>query len=383
MQFPFFNRKKNKKGLIGVDFRSSRVAIAHILSADKPADKPKLKQCAFESLPENDAQSLPLKDLQSQALSKLAQTFPTSQYYCNSSIENTAYELLMIDTPKVESSELKQAVRWRIKDQLAYHIDDSIIDVFEIPGQPSGRAQLMYVVSSQKQKIDSRVEQLKQSGLDIQAIDIYELAQRNIASILPENKEGIVMLRFNEDSGLLTITRNSTLFLTRKIDFGINRLIQVLDSSIEIDSSSVDDSSSTEGLDSTEEIELSFDELSEAEPGYEASELDDELEVETEGLNEQGKLIIDEVILEIQRSLDYYVSHFNQRPVSKIIFAPSPKEVPGAIEYVNEMLGIKAEILDFNQYLDVAKPISRELQAYCFDAIGLALRTESLQGATG
>ncbi len=362
MQFPFFNRKKNKKGLIGVDFRSSRVAIAHILSAARPADKPKLKQCAFETISESGAQS--------QALSKLAHTFSSSQYYCNSSIESSAYELLMIDTPAVESSELKQAVRWRIKDQLAYHIDDSIIDVFDIPGQPSGRAQLMYVVASQKQKIEARADQLKQANLDIQSIDIYELAQRNIASILPEDKDGIVMLRFNEDSGLLTITRNSTLFLTRKIDFGINRLTQVLDSGFDAETS--------------EEIELSIDDLSEVDIENNALTPDSDIEVEAEiELNEQGKLIIDEVILEIQRSLDYYVSHFNQRPVAKIVFAPVPKEVPGVLEYINDMLGINVEILDFNQYLDIAKPLSRELQAHCFDAIGLALRDESLQGATG
>ncbi|MCW8929202.1 MAG: hypothetical protein OQL19_03060, partial [Gammaproteobacteria bacterium] len=210
MQFPFFKRKKNKKGLIGVDFRSSRVAIAHILHADKPANKPKLKQCAFETISEDsysaDGYQPDNTFSQSQALSKLVQTFPTSQFYCNSSIESMAYELLLIDEPKVESTELKQAVRWRIKDQLSYHIDDAIIDVFEIPGQPSGRAQLMYVVASQKQKIESRIEQLKQANMGIQSIDIYELAQRNIASVLPEDKDGIVMLRFNEDSGLLTIT---------------------------------------------------------------------------------------------------------------------------------------------------------------------------------
>ncbi len=368
MQFPFFNKKKNKKGLIGVDFRSSRVAIAHILHADKSAEKPKLKQCAFESLDSGSEAE------QDQALAKLSQKFPTSHFFCNSSIEMAAYELLLIDAPKVESTELKQAVRWRIKDQLSYHIDDAVIDVFDIPGQQSGRTQLMYVVASQKTIIENRVKQLKQANLDIQSIDVYELTQRNIASILPEDKDGIVMLRFNEDNGLLTITRNGTLFLTRKIDFGINRLTQVLVS----------------GLDEEEEIELSIDEIDDVDLSAEA--ITDRLphkdnnEVHEEQhhaeLNEQGKLIVDEVILEIQRSLDYYISHFNQRPVAKIIFAPAPKEVPGVLEYIHDMLGIKVEVLDFNQRLDITKPMSRELQAHCFDAIGLALRYEAEQGAS-
>lgn len=371
MQFSFFKRKKNKKGLIGIDFRSSRIAIAQILHADSSTDKPKLKQCAFEALPSGDVGD------QSQALSKLAKLFPVSQFSCNSSIENTSYELLLIDAPNVESSERKQAVRWRIKDQLSYHIDDAVVDVFEIPGQQSGRSHLMYVVASQKQKIEARVQQLNQANIDIQSIDIYELAQRNIASILPEDKDGIVMLRFNEDSGLLTITRNSTLFLTRNIDFGVNRLKQVLRSGFDNEPNDSSD-------DSAEEIELSIDEEAMGEESIDSlgEEFEPEEEQELE-LNAQGRLIIDEVILEIQRSLDYYISHFNQRPVSKIIFAPVVNEVPGVIEYINDMLGIKVEILDFNEHLNIAKPLSKELQAYCFDAIGMALRDETSSSATG
>ncbi len=371
MHFPFFSRKKNEKGLIGVDFRANRVAVAHILYADKSTDKPKLKQCAFETLSGDDASASEVSS-QSQALTQLVKPLPSDQFYCNSSIEPASYELLLIDTPTVDSSELKQAVRWRIKDQLSYHIDDSILDVFEIPGQPSGRAQLIYVVASQKQKINERVEQIKGVNLSLQSIDIYELAQRNIASILPEDKDGIVMLRFNEGSGLLTITRNSTLFLTRRIDFDINRLTQVLTSGI--------DDHLSHSHEIAEEIELSLDEAS-LFVGEEKPANKDEINEEP-CLNDEGKLIIDEVILEIQRSLDYYVSHFNQHPVAKVILAPAP-EVPGIVEYINDMLGIQVEVLDFNQLLDIAKPLSRELQAHCFDAIGLALRKEKVQGAEG
>ncbi|MCW8931778.1 MAG: hypothetical protein OQL19_16285, partial [Gammaproteobacteria bacterium] len=169
---------------------------------------------------------------------------------------------------------------------------------------------------------------------------------------------------------LLTITRNSTLFLTRKIDFGINRLTQVLDSGFEHQE---------------EEIELSIDEIQavESEDSHDMDDVSIDLSNDTESkpeLNDQGKLIIDEVILEIQRSLDYYISHFNQRPVAKIILAPIPEAVPGVIEYIYDMLGVKVEVLDFNQHLDVAKPLSLELQAHCFDAIGLALRSEAIQG---
>jgi len=54
------------------------------------------------------------------------------------------------------------------------------------------------------------------------------------------------------------------------------------------------------------------------------------------------------------------------------------QSVPGAKEYVNEMLGIEIEVLDFNRYLNVSNPLSHELQVNCFEAIGLALRQNNI-----
>ena len=93
-------------------------------------------------------------------------------------------------------------------------------------------------------------------------------------------------------------------------------------------------------------------------------------------LTEQDRLLLDEIILEVQRSMDYYVSHFNQRPVAKIIFAPLERELNGVFEYISDMLGVSCEVLDFNRYLDVQRPLDVSLQAHCYEAIGLALRKE-------
>ena len=227
----------------------------------------------------------------------------------------------------------------------------------------------MYVVTSQKQDLELQTSLFRQAGMEIQFIDIYELAQRNIAAILPEDKDGLVILKLNKHNGLLTITRNGTLYLTRKIDFGYERLMQIIDSSHDEDNSH------------DEDIELSLDEVD----GLDEQDEEQHLESpqETVSLSENNRLIIDEVILEIQRSLDYYVSHFNQRAVSKIILAPMIKEVPGMADYIGEMLGIRTEIINFNDYLQVSKPLDNEIQAHCFDAIGLALRQEVVQGQPG
>ena len=228
MQLPFVFNKKNNRGLIGIDIQPQGIAIAHILTAEKNENKPILKQCAFQAYDPDSPEDKLL------TLKKLLTSFPVKNFYCNVSIAQLAYELLLIDTPKVEAGELKQAVRWRIKEQLPYHINDAVIDVFEIPDQPTNRQQLMYVVSALQSDLDEQAELLKQAGVGLKFIDIYELLQRNIAAIIPEDKEGLVMLKINSSGGLLTITRNGTLYLTRNIDFNINRLRVAIEQS-EID----------------------------------------------------------------------------------------------------------------------------------------------------
>jgi MSHA biogenesis protein MshI len=363
MRLPFIAKKKNAKGLIGVDIQANRLAIAHIINGDKPEDSPVLKQCAFADIAADQNPN--------SVLAKLAQSFPIKQFFCNTSIASEQYELFLIDAPNVESGELRQAVRWRIKEQLNYHIDDAIIDVFEIPGQQSHRAKLMYVVSAQRQDLDNIQKILSQAGLEIQSIDIYELTQRNIAAILPDDQDGMVILRLNQQDGLLTVTRNKTLYLTRKIDFGYERLLNILNMT------DAGDSAGTKNLD--EDIDLSMDEVEDFDDAQ--TSLADETSINNAAeLSDAAKAVIDQVILEIQRSLDYYVSHFNQRPVGKIMLAPIGQEIPSVLNYISDMLGIKTEVLDFNQYLQVARPLDQALQSRCFDAIGLALRQDLEQG---
>jgi len=43
--------------------------------------------------------------------------------------------LVMLEKPDVANNELRQAVRWRIKDSLSFDVNNAIVDVFEIPGQ--------------------------------------------------------------------------------------------------------------------------------------------------------------------------------------------------------------------------------------------------------
>lgn len=56
------------------------------------------------------------------------------------------------------------------------------------------------------------------------------------------------------------------------------------------------------------------------------------------------------------------------------MLAPLPYESPGVIKHLAAALGLQVRMLDLNLVLDITSPMSQEMQANCFFAIGAALK---------
>jgi MSHA biogenesis protein MshI len=239
----------------------------------------------------------------------------------------------------VEASELKAAVRWRIKELIDFHIDDAIIDVFDIPGQKErGRPKLMYVVASRTSTVQQHIDLLESSKLNLNAIDIPELVLRNIAALLPEDKSGVATLYIGRRQGMLVMTRGRTLYLSRRIDLGLEQLKRYLNTPAD-----------------EEELVLDGEEPAMPAPLQQA---------------------LDNIVLEIQRSLDYYESHFSLPPVSGLVMAPMEENIPGMMGYLGGNLGVPVRQLDLNALIECDETLTDQLQSQCLFAIGAALREE-------
>ena len=239
--------------------------------------------------------------------------------------------LVMLERPDVEDEELAQAVRWNIKDSFPFNVDDAVVDVFEIPEQERGRVPLVYVTAAEKKYLKQRIKLLEDQGLNITSIDIAELVLRNIASLLPEDDQGVVLLKLDAWQGLMTLTQGSDLYLARNIDVGYDALLS---------------------------------------PPTQNSE--------DGGLSEEQQHLLDTLVLEVQRSLDYYESHFAKRSINNLVIAPIGQAIPNVTKYLEDALGLKVRVFDFNAVLDLPDLISDEMQVKCFFAIGTALREFSL-----
>lgn len=252
--------------------------------------------------------------------------------------------LVMIEKPQVAESELRQAVRWRVKDSLSFDVNNAIIDVFEIPGQKErGRTPLVYVTAAEREFLKQRIQLFEEQNLELESIDIAELIMRNIAALLPEDQRGVALLKLDATQSLMTLTHDSSLYMARNIDVGYTSLSAVSNES---------SASSILGESISEDNGLALE----------------------EGLTPDQQRALDAIVLEVQRSLDYYESHFAKPAINSLVIAPVPYEIPGVIKYLASALGLQVRLLDLNAVLDVSQPISEQMQTNCFFAIGSALK---------
>jgi len=231
------------------------------------------------------------------------------------------YTILSVNAPEVPPIELKSAIRWQIKDLIDFHIDDAVLDVFDAPAAGiNGQQKSLYVVVTRRSSVEQYIKPFQDVNANLATIDIPELALRNIATKLPEDEAGVVFVYLSRHKGLIIITRQNTLYLARSLDFG-----------------------------------------------YEVMDREESMQSEADRLG-----------LEIQRSMDYYDRYFMQPPISDLVIAPMPVEIPGFIERLSENLGINTCYLDINDVVISESRLDTVLQSKCLLAIGAALREEKV-----
>lgn len=309
--------KVEKNALASVCMREHGIAVAKVRREENLP--PVLEQALFEPVSGEPDRS--------EVLARLVRSQRLDRATAVTAMELGTYALVLVEAPDVKPEELRAAIRWRIKDLIDFHIDDAVVDAFECPQQyTAGQNRMMYAVVARSSEVRALINALTRSGLRLEVVDIPEMALRNVSALLPEDSGGVALLQVGERRGLIVITRQQKLYMSRRIETGLSHLP---DTAIHAaDRDTIED-------------------------------------------------WLDRIILEIQRSLDYYERHFGAPPVSAVVICPTGREIPGMAEYMAGQLGIPARLLDVNGIIDSETPLDAATQADCLLAIGAALRQES------
>ncbi len=233
------------------------------------------------------------------------------------------YSLQLVETPNVPGDEMHDAVRWRIQHLIEYPIEEASIETFEMPAHANpGNKPMLYAVVAHQSDILSYAERMQEVALHMDVIDIPELCLRNVAVMLPQDQNGVAFLHFTDDCGYLTITRRGVLYMIRRIE---TRRSQLGDAA------------------------------------------DDEFEAAERAAG---------VALEVQRSLDYYESHYDCRPVTELVLGPG-ENLSTLAASLSDNLGITVSRLDLDDLFAIEREIPAAVQSDCLLAIGAALRSET------
>jgi MSHA biogenesis protein MshI len=308
----FLGKARKKEGWLAIALYADGVLAAVVQR--RAGDKPAVLAAVFYPGPKQ--QSGPL-------LARLSREMHTAQYQCSSLLATGAYQLLMLEAPNVPADELKTAVGWRLKDMIDFPVADATIDVLEVPPAPSGPAHnhQVFAVAARNTVIEPHQYLFADSKVDLSAIDIPEMAQRNISAMLEPEGRGVALLSFDVDGGVLTVTFGGELYLARRIDVTLSQLL-----------------------------------------GGDAA---------------QQQQHHDRITLELQRSLDHFERQFHYVAVSKLVLAPTGSAA--LHEYLSRNLYLPVEVLDLAALLDLGKVpelADTAQQARYFLTLGAALREE-------
>ena len=133
-------------------------------------------------------------------------------------LQLSAYTLVQLEAPKLDDDEMREAMRWRVKDLVDFPIEQAIIDVFKLPAsRRPGAPELVYVVVAKQQEVELLGSILREAGLRVQAIDIAEMAIRNLALHVDKPERPRAYLHLLPSQTIIEIADGPQIYLSRRI----------------------------------------------------------------------------------------------------------------------------------------------------------------------
>ncbi len=222
-------------------------------------------------------------------------------------------DINQIEKPSVDDSELLQALIWKIKDLVSYDVEEAVVEIYPMPVSSKNNKQQVSVVSARESIVASYVEAVKSTGLALEAIDIHGLVRKNLNSVRLSTEKTQAILSIDESSSDLSIFRDTDLYVSRGFKIGLTQLQQA---------------------------------------------------------SSEDQSIYDSLLLEIQRSMDYFESYFGLGSVGLMEIFPQTSVTKKMALYLHNLTSFDIDFVT----TESANEESSELGAPCFHAYCAALR---------
>ncbi len=296
--------KKAPQGLLGIETSPEGIALAHVLRT--PGQPVQLLRCVFRPA---------MPDHQAAVLKGMVEEFGLAGMPVNLLLHPAVYQMLLLDSPDVPVAELRDAMRWKVKEQISEPLEQVLVDAFALPSDAyRGRSRMAYCAVLAKSRVSVWVEMLKHAELKLQSIDVTEMAFRNLGLLAGAEGLNLALLRLRSSEGLICVQQGADLYMARRIEQGLDQASQDFAG----------------------------------------------------------------VTLEIQRSLDYFESQLGKGYISRLLLMPMKRDGAQALKALSNGLAVNLQALNLRDLFvgQAATELDEVQQAYCFSAVGAALRLE-------
>lgn len=225
-------------------------------------------------------------------------------------------DIYQVERPEVDAAEMNAAVIWKIKDLINYDVVHAVVDSYPVPVSSKNNQKQVRVVAAREKIIGSYVDSVKSTALELKALDIHELAPSNLPAVQHSGKSSLALLNLNAGNGSLSVYHDTDLYVSRDFMIGIEQL----------ETASTEDES-----------------------------------------------VFDALLLELQRSLDYFESFYGIGAVTNLRIYPQLKVTEKMAMYLQNLTNFDIEFIDLAGDDD-----SPGLEPHCFHAYCAALRGVSL-----
>lgn len=353
----FFKRKQD---LVGIDIGTHAIKLVCL---KKSGTQWSLVRWGMIPYGEEIPLDTPLIDRKAQAVAALASYVKTAELPSKkvvTSICGNSVIVRYVKMAKMPAEELAKSIKFEAEPYIPFNIEDVNLG-FSIIGETTedGQAQMETVlVAAKRDSVDVRIDLLREAGLQPVILDVDAFALENAyETVFPMGQSDTVMfINIGASFTNMSIVERGISRVVRDVFIAGNSFTKAIQRHYQCDVKTAEQKKITYGL------------------------AEDANDPEAQQVNEVLLPVARDLLMEVQRSIDFYLSQGSDRAVSKIFLCGGSASLRMLDQYLTNELKIPVEIFNplalfENAPIDLSEEQKTMLPQMAV-AVGLATRRE-------
>jgi len=205
VNFNLFNKEVSRGGLCCLYLLPDQLIITHATHQN-----PTEPTITFIEISIYQLQSLKL------ILESIVKKYDLKNTPCSWVLHPSYYQLFLLDPPSVAADEIPLALRWQIKELINFSAQNAAIDYFAVPSTMESKKKI-YAAVAESATLQTIADIIHEAELDLQFIDIPQLALRNVNALYGDALCYLGLLSFTQDHIEFIVTHENNLLLSRQL----------------------------------------------------------------------------------------------------------------------------------------------------------------------